>query len=207
MITYIIRRIGIILKKLSINYYFWVLVTEIAKRRDKDYFKKRCMENLISMREVLNKLDIPYWLTDGTLLGCYRDNDFITNDIDVDLGVYIDDLSQDLINASKKEGFHLLRHSGTKDNGLEYTFTRKGCNLDIFFFYKEKDFVWHGAWLYDELIKYKYPYFDLKEIEFKGEKFNAPANTLEYVTLKYGENWHTPVGKWDWARDPKNIFK
>ncbi len=204
--SYLILRIKIILHKLHINYYFWIFDLAIRKRFDPEIFKKRCFENLTAIRDILDKLDVPYWLTDGTLLGCYRDKDFIKNDIDVDLGVYIVDLNDNIILQCKKAGFHLLRHSGSKDFGLEYTFTRKGCNLDIFFFYKENDFVWHGAWLYGKIIKFRYPHFSLRKIMFKGQQFNAPENVEEYVRLKYGENWHTPVGKWDWARDPKNIF-
>lgn len=204
--NYLFIRLRIIIHKFSINYYYWVADLAIRKFFEPEIFKHRCLDNLIAIRDVLEQLHVPYWLTDGTLLGCYRDKDFIKNDIDVDLGVYIDDLNDTIIEACKKAGFHLLRHSGSKEFGLEYTFTRKGCNLDIFFFYKEKDFVWHGAWLYGKIIKFKYPHFDLSKITFKGHEFNAPQNVEEYVRLKYGDNWHTPVGKWNWAKDPKNIF-
>jgi fukutin len=204
--AYLILRLNIILKKLSINYYFWIADLWFREFINRDIFKERCLENLLSMRDCLDSINIPYWLTDGTLLGFYRDKDFIINDIDVDLGIHISSLDERLIDICKANGFNMLRYSGQKDYGLEYTFTRKGCNIDLFFFYDKDDYVWHGAWRHGEIIRFKYPRFNLQKVMFKGHQFSAPDNIEEYLILKYGDNWKTPIGKWDWARDPKNIF-
>ncbi len=204
--SYIKRRITIILRKLRANYYLWQVINAIQKASGKDIIHRRCLENLLIAKKVLNSLGMKYWLTDGTLLGFYRDGNFIQGDTDVDIGVFIDEWTPQLISTFKKNGLRLLRVNGSKDRGLEYTFTRKGVNLDVFFFYREDDYVWHATWLGNEMIRYRFPHFDVKDYEFMGHTFSAPANIEEYISLKYGENWRTPIRNWNWARDPANIF-
>ena len=204
--SYIKRRITIIIRKLLASYYIWQVINALQKPYRKDIIHRHCLENLLIATKLLNSLEMKYWLTDGTLLGFYRDGDFIQGDTDVDLGVFIDELTPRLISAFRKNGLRLLRVNGSKDCGLEYTFTRKGVNLDVFFFYKEKDYVWHATWLGNEMIRYRFPHFAVTDHEFLGHTFSVPANTEEYIRLKYGENWRTPVSNWNWARDPANIF-
>jgi fukutin len=204
--SYLKRRSRIIWCKLLSHYYFWVVINRVSGIYNNKVFKNRCLQNLVLATELLNKAGVKYWLTDGTLLGFYRDGDFISGDKDVDIGVFIDDLPDNLLHIFRKNGLYLLRENGSKECGLEYTFTRKGVNLDIFFFYKEKDFVWHAAWLHNQIIKFRYSYFEIKKISALGHEFNAPENIEDYLLLKYGKNWRTPIKKWNWAIDPENIF-
>ena len=41
--------------------------------------------------EFLEKYDIKYWISAGTLLGIYRDNDFLKDDTDIDIEITSDD--------------------------------------------------------------------------------------------------------------------
>ena len=50
--------------------------------------KKICHENLSLFHEIMKKLNIDFWLSDGTALGFKRNNDFITYDNDVDVGFF-----------------------------------------------------------------------------------------------------------------------
>lgn len=55
--------------------------------------------------------DIKVWIEFGTLLGAYWDGTFIAHDCDIDLGIYEEDISEDLIrhivislkNSSRRE--------------------------------------------------------------------------------------------------------
>lgn len=204
--SYIRRRLKIIRRKIAGNYYVWVLLNSLLALFNKNIFKKHCLQNLLRARDALNTLKINYWLTDGTLLGFYREGDFITGDKDVDIGVMIEDWSEDLIKTFQMNGLKLLRINGNKAGGLEYTFTRRGVNLDVFFFYREKDYVWHATWLGNQMIRYKFPPFKVKEAKFLGHGFSVPEDTEAYLVLKYGANWRTPDKNWNWAKDPENIF-
>jgi len=166
------------------------------------------IENLLSAKKIFNKLGISYWLTDGTLLGYYRDKDFIKHDFDLDLGSFIKEYDDRIIMEFINEDWKLLKALGRKDIGLEITFIRNYLKIDVFFFYEENGKLWHAAW--DEtkrglnLIKYYYEPFELKEDTFLNHKFMVPKDTLKYITAKYGDTWNTPVKEWDWADGPSN---
>lgn len=171
------------------------------------------VRNLIDARSVLDSMGICCWLTDGTLLGYFRENDLLAHDRDVDLGIRIEDYSDFIIPEFRRHGFDLKYVLGEKRQGLELSFTRDGVKVDLFFFYREDDRLWHGAWQgFDKgrkrnLIMYYYEPFSLKEIEFLGETFNVPEDTLKYVETKYGKDWRKPVKDWDWAFGPANAVR
>jgi len=175
--------------------------------------RETIVRNLLAARSILESLGIRFWLTDGTLLGYFREGDIIAHDADVDLGLMIDAYSDAIISEFRRRGFDLKYVLGEKKQGLELSFIRDGVKVDLFFFYREGDRLWHGAWEgFDKgrkrnLIKYYYEPFELREVEFLGAVFNVPADTLKYVETKYGEGWRTPVEDWDWAMGPANAVR
>lgn len=167
-------------------------------------------ENLLSAKVALDSVKKHFWLTDGTLLGYCRENDFISFDLDIDLGMFIEDDSPEIIEAFLKNGWSHLKTYGTRELGLEYTFSRGGISLDIFFFYPEKDHFWCAGWLNGgtdlkrDRIRYKYPSLSFEKINFKGATFNVPAHTETYLSWIYGKEWQIPDRNWDWAYSPRN---
>ncbi len=181
-------------------------------------------ENLCCARDAFDELGVKYWVADGTLLGIHRDGGFIPHDEDIDFGMMIGDLTDDLIPTFEKHGLEFYRQLGSKEAGLEYTFQRKNINLDIYFYYPEKDYMWHGSWAFRNkiadlkivkrlglsrpyLVRFKFPLFDCKPITFKGEQISAPEDIELYLRTKYGEGWHTPVTDWNWKVQPPNLMK
>ena len=58
--------------------------------------RKRAMklyacELLENMKQILDKNNILFWLDFGTLLGAYRDKDFISYDCDIDIAILYED--------------------------------------------------------------------------------------------------------------------
>ncbi len=180
--------------------------------------KEKAIENLRLAKEVFNELNIQYWLFYGTLLGAVRENDFILHDNDLDVGMYINDHKDELISKFKEKGFELKKTFGSKNEGLEYALERNSIKLDIFFFYKEKDYIWTSEWYCNKfvnfkilkklklvkakLLKIKYPFIKTKEIKFKGEKFLIPSNSEECLEAHYGKDWKIPKHKFK----PQNII-
>ena len=172
-------------------------------------------QNIVEAHIILNSIGVKHWLTDGTLLGYYRDGKIFAHEKDADFGVFIEDYNDKIIDAFIKKGWRLHYVFGKLSVGFELTFSKNDEHIDLFFFYKDEDKVWHAAWQVTQkrpvrivnLIKYNYDKFDLKEIEFLGEKFLIPANTEHYIETKYGNDWRTPVKEWDWAFGPKNAVK
>ena len=170
-------------------------------------------KGLVEANEILKDIGVRVWMTDGTLLGYFRENDLIAHDFDADLGCLIEDFSDEIISALQKRGWELAYVWGEKKQGLELTFKKGQVKVDIFFFYTDEDGrLWHGAWRKHDkkllnLIKYYYDPFELKEVEFLGTKFYIPKDTLKYVSTKYGPDWKTPQKEWNWTFGPANAHE
>ncbi len=155
--------------------------------------------------KILAGLKIDSWLTDGTLLGYYREGGFISHDCDVDIGINISSWSESIIPTMRDNGYELTGSRGELDNGLEYSFFKDGISIDFFFFYEEGSNLWHSAWLKKLQLKYKYPKFSLKKVVFLDHDFLAPEKEEQYLVIKYGQGWRVPDKKWHWAFSPKNV--
>lgn len=174
--------------------------------------KKTALKVLRALIEDLQLINIKCWLTDGTLLGFYREKDFISHDMDMDVGVFIKDYNSEVDTHLLSKGWKIVRKLGFKDLGLEFTLMKDGHKIDIFFFYEQGDKYWHAAWQglkknkikYRRMIKYTYPKFSLKPASFLGLDVLIPENPELYIITKYGKNWQTPVKNWDWALGPAN---
>lgn len=171
--------------------------------------KKIALSNLLEITDSLRKYNVTHWITDGTLLGYYREGDFITHDTDTDIGVMYSTFSKSALDSILSKGFKLVHIFGEPNNSLELAFTKSGVKTDIFFFYEKGDKLYHSA--FTDLshrgytrIDYSYNKFGVSEVDFLGYKFYAPDNIIDFIVTKYGENWKTPIIKWNWATSPKN---
>ena len=151
-----------------------------------------CRENLMLFDDIMGRLGIRYWLSEGTALGAVRDGAFITWDDDVDVGMY----------HSQKERFvkfgipELARNGFTLcfvDNGSYFTFLRKNEALDV-------DIVRPGGqcracrttWAKCDTCNSLLPFLvgNLRTVDFLGRQFVVPGDSyLEYL---YGPTWRTP---------------
>ena len=69
--------------------------------------KKLGLEGLKTLKEVLDNENIPYWVDYGTLLGCIREQDLISIDWDIDIGVYYEDWKGSTVKALKNANFKI----------------------------------------------------------------------------------------------------
>ena len=82
---------------------------------------------LADIKEILDEHDIVFWLDQGTMLGAYRDKEFIPSDEDIDLGAWRIDASRI---ANTKEDF--IKRGFTFDLSFDcLQLCRDGCYADI----------------------------------------------------------------------------
>lgn len=194
----------------------WRKYKEYCAQKQVRHFQKHGLEALRVFNQCMNENGHKYSLAFGTLLGAVREHDFIPHDFDIDLAMWIEDYTPQLIEDLKKYGIkHKYAYSieGGKI-GKEDTFEYKGVQLDIFYFYKESDgraycndFVTfpgatskkdsirkHGGLLprklYLPLSK------ELETVDFKGMKVSIPTNYHELLSFRYGDNYMTPIPGW-----------
>jgi phosphorylcholine metabolism protein LicD len=168
-------------------------------------------EVLRDTHNILNKLDIPFWLDGGTLLGFVRDGIFCEGDEDdVDVSTWCDykDKIPMLINEFVNMGYTI--HGNWQDGkGQSHELSMRHKNnkhkVDIFFKERKGEYSWHC--LYTGLNpctwkRNKIRYFNnLREFSIMTNKedmsFNIPVDYDGYLTELYGD-WETPVNRNKW---------
>ena len=199
------------------------LIKKLNEKANIELDSKR--SNLLkeNFEEILNVVyssdlkDYNIWLDFGTLLGYYRENDFISHDLDMDFGVQVSSfeefevIEKYLIN----NGFNRTKEFYFNKNLVELSYSYKGLNVDFIIYNKENDRVSSDTIFFMtnalgnptryEVYHYEIPFSGLKECGFKGMKVKVPDDTQEYLRTLYGEDFETPNTNYNWKENP--IYK
>jgi lipopolysaccharide cholinephosphotransferase len=168
------------------------------------------LNNLIELDKIFKNNKSEYWLSCGTLLGVYRDGDFIGHDTDTDLCLNIHSLDKKLINDILTNGFKVKHVFGRIKDGFEITIEKDNVKTDIFLFYKNENKWYHSV--YDnftgfDCVKYDYIFnkFNITEITFKNYNFCIPLEVEDVITQQYGKRWREIDKNWLYSKSPYNI--
>ena len=199
------------------------LIKKLNEKANIELDSKR--SNLLkeNFEEILNVVyssdlkDYNIWLDFGTLLGYYRENDFISHDLDMDFGVQVSSFEEFevvekyLIN----NGFNRTKEFYFNKKLVELSYSYKGLNVDFIIYNKENDRVSSDTIFFMtnalgnptryEVYHYEIPFSGLKGCYFKGIKVKVPENTQEYLRTLYGEDFETPNTNYNWKDNP--IYK
>lgn len=167
------------------------------------------LRNVYDLLQVLDSLQITAWVQDGTLLGLVREGRTIGWDRDTDVGAYAAHWSNKAHLALEAAGFSLKGTIGTTTNGWQHRWMRDGIKTDIFFYYRNPDnTIWHAAYLRDEVqYRFTYPAFGLATLHTSAGPMLAPDPPEQFLEIKYGPDWRTPVRRWHFATSPFNGHK
>ena len=156
-------------------------------------------------KEILDELEIPFWLDGGTLLGFIRDDTFCEDDhrdIDVSTWCNYKEKIPLLINTFIKKGYILHNHWHWNDKAHEVSVIKEGIKVDIFFKERKSAWSWHCLYSSKEPVRWKRNsiiYFnELKEITIKGNIYKVPKDCAGYLEELYGE-WITPINRKEWS--------
>lgn len=162
----------------------------------------------------LDRHGVEYWLDYGTLLGAVRQNDFIDDDMDIDIGIFADqtdrlekvliDLSQHGLDFSPDYFSGMMRKANIVVHDLKGGFAKLEL-VPVYFqgykYYKltrEEGEQIYGAGTPHQLLSV------FRTVMFKGSWVRIPAapeKLLEYYYL----DWKTP--RVDIAQSYKNPFE
>lgn len=199
------------------------LIKKLNEKANIELDSKRSILLEENFEEILNIVygfdlkNYDIWLDFGTLLGYYRENDFISHDLDMDFGVQVSSfeefevIEKYLIN----NGFNRTKEFYFNKNLVELSYSYKGLNVDFIIYNKENDRVSSDTIFFMtnalgnptryEVYHYEIPFSGLKECDFKGMKVKVPENTQEYLRTLYGEDFETPNTNYNWKENP--IYK
>lgn len=187
---------------------------------EEDKLKKLSAESLKEAKGILEKCEVPYWLTLGTCLGAYRDGDFCKGDYDdIDIGIHSDYYYKigEITREFEMAGWHnwhnfidqdgiAPEHSFLNDKNQEFR-----NKIDIFFYTKvdKNNMVfrlWKGQRKNTQANPRKCFEDKLGEVIFYGEKYPIPAHIEDYLVCNYGKDWSIPITRehWDYFNDNKS---
>jgi hypothetical protein len=181
--------------------------------------KEHHLNCLRKCAEWLTKIGVRYFLSDGTLLGAYRDNGKMINiDIDTDLSIFEEDFPKLFDQAHLlPDGFLIDAISGPLDwtTCVNAPFSGVGakkvtfCDVrdytqfvketqppetDIYTFRLEDGFFRNNYAKLNQAVhlrKWKYDsILPLKQIDFEGTTYTAPNDPLSYLKELYGYIGH-----------------
>lgn len=161
-------------------------------------------DNLVDVHHVFSQFKIKHWLSHGTMLGVYRNGDFISYDDDADVGADSSFREIGILAEAelRRKGFYVPEFGDPKKpinprNNMPYSDTvaiRNGEKVEIWWFTKIGN-----KYVYDiyrqppELIHDSKYYDTLDLINFRERLFPCPSNTEEWIKMMYGQDWKTPI--------------
>jgi len=178
--------------------------------------QKERLEALKLAIKVMNLFHLKWWITAGTLLGVTREDNFISWDRDIDIGIPAQYLIlwDYLITAFKEEGFTLKNEWKVKEQKISLAFEKGDERLDIYFFFTKGEYSYHYVFGGSRKYGWKKPvavanvfpkklFQKLKEIAFKDISVFVPSDPLLYLKTRYGDAWRTPDASYHYFTDCK----
>ena len=169
---------------------------DLNKTRDRSSEELLIRKNeFLKICDVLNELNINYFLQTGVLLGAVREQNFVKWDWGVDISVFTDEFFNKidpLTELLKKAGFKILDVKKNKNDFKVYFMGE--CPIDVTGY---TVFAWNYSKIKDVYWRkdYSVPSKFLKNfstVNLFGRKFKCPSPPEEYLTYAYG-NWRKPI--------------
>ena len=185
--------------------------------RIKKYFQINGMKDILYLQEKLTFLELPFFFDFGTLLGLYRDGQIIKGDMDIDIGVLVDEKNT-VYNIEKKLScFKKIRSFSSDVSGVaEQSFElNKYARFDIHYYYMDNN-TRYCCLFYrlpeDSLsndcfntVKVILDNFSIGKYELKGKQLSVPVPTEEFLIQKYGKTWRIPDSNWNYWEGPSSV--
>lgn len=152
-------------------------------------------ESLKTVNRLLRERGLQPFMMSGVLLGYLREGQLLPHDKDLDLGLigweHQFEVAQALLAAGHYHvSWRYLR--GAQTFLMDAVDLKFGVAIDFFFFHPKDDHFLHGIdYKYGFTQNLRFSQFELKEVNFLGERFWIPDNADQNLTENYGD-WRTP---------------
>lgn len=158
---------------------------------------------LIEIDSILQDIDLSYFLSYGTALGAYRDNDFTPTEVDMDMGFLIEDFlpkSSVFVKLLLSKDYEVTVLQGSFTKPYIIIAKKHNIKIDMVALIPWEDQIHGGGYVRFE-PHYEFPFAGV----YPGECFAQPAITSmfdrlwpipdqieKYLHRVYGANWAVP---------------
>ena len=167
-------------------------------------------EAMFEVSELLKQHDVNYRITDGTVLGLYRNNMFIPHDNDIDIDVLgITDGDKILKLVCDELNYKVGRIVYFKKEVQQIAFfNSSNIVVDFIFWHNRKDKIVNfqeEGYMRCQDSKY---FLNLDSLIYNDKKYPIPGFIKEWLIFRYGSDWNIPkTYKGDWKEESGDIKK
>ena len=192
--------------------------------KQQENLHKNGSDVLVALKKAFDELGIEWFLAYGTLLGACREKNFIAHDLDIDIGLFLDDYGPHIEETLKRHGFE-KKHKFIVDGGefaVEETYIYRDVGIDLFYFKiidgklvgysftNGQGLSWdmtvqkYGGLLVKEFI---FPYDGLEEMEFLGSIYPVPKDPHRHLAVHYGDNYMIKDNNWNPSKNKNYHYR
>lgn len=173
------------------------VVKEPSSAQALDFDPEAAARTLRIVNQALRSKGLQPFLMSGTLLGCVRDGQILPHDKDVDIGIIGWENQFDVAQALVELGHFHINFDELKGERL-FLFAPKDFRnqiaIDVFFYHDRGDHYLHGIdFQYGFTQNFRFSKFQLREVDFLGDKFWIPDPPERKLAENYGRDWRTPL--------------
>ncbi len=155
----------------------------------KEYELENQHKGLVEIRDILNGLNIEYFIGGGTLLGIVRDGDFIPWDWDAHINLKTEDVfdkKEQMIESFIDKGFSVAKRDFSREN-FKIVLTKYNTDYELMGWFIE------GSLRHRRHYKLPDKFFkNPSKKKLRGELYTCMSLSEEYLKYKYGE-WQKPL--------------
>lgn len=200
---------------MKLGIYHWLVkqLTKWNERKMRKVMKRYGFETLCRADEAVRSFGGRLFLDFGTLLGAYREKNFIAHDADLDVGLLANERPENMAALMAQFGFRHTRQFYNKETQFvtEDQFEYKGMQIDFFYYFdysethigcyaarRHETKEWKEANATDGFPCVIWPSVktSFTEKDFLGRKFFMPDAAATWLEDVYGEDFMTPVKAW-----------
>ena len=169
---------------------------------------KKSLNYLYDLFSKLDHLKINYYVTDGTILGIYRDNKLIPHDTDIDIALIDNKKLFNLFCSMIKSGWIPMRILIKDFHIYQLIFYKDRVVLDFCNWKRKLDKIIFLAPEVDGIRLQDIKYYKPTIFSLNGHNYLSHSKIDEWLEIHYGKDWKIPKSsKGDWREDTKDIIK
>lgn len=188
----------------------------ITKQKKRAAIQAHGLSLIEFIQSLLMSIDVKSFADFGTLLGIIREGRLLAHDMDVDIGVILND-SLDIHRVRllmERNGFKLWRQYIYGEKVVEESYTLKGLKVDLNYYQisESKSNTWlfytkpghiYGKVNERHIVEMTYaPIKEMEVVDVNGVNIVIPRNAEQILHEKYGASWRTPDTGWIYWQSP-----
>lgn len=200
-IYFLIKNFFFALNKSFIDFFF--VTFDVNKP-----LPENALNSLFDALNILDDLKIKYFITDGTILGIYRDKNLISHDNDLDIAL-IDDKKLFILSiALIKSGWLPIRFMAKDFHIYQLIFYKKKVILDFCNWKRKSDDIVFLAPEINGIRLQNMKYYKPTTYYINGRSYLSHSFIEEWLQIHYGKDWNIPKKfKGDWREDTNDIIE